>query len=240
MRPFHLITTIIVTAFIIGVALIIGLALLTPRQSDYINVGGQSEVTIMPDKAVLSFTLTTLEPTADEAQVADTTAMQQIQKALIAQGIDAGNIQTSSYSLNKRVDWTENGSVDRGYELSHTLQVTTNVSDAAKTIQTAVGAGANGVDQVNFLITQAAQDAAVTEAMRQASLNAEQKAQQVTSSMGVRLDRVLKIEEGGWWIVPSTEPSNDANEIPAQYAGNVISPQLMAVQGNVNMAFAIN
>jgi hypothetical protein len=240
MKTSNLTATVLATAAIIGTALIIGLAVLSPRQSDYINIGGQSEVTIRPDRTVLYFTVTTLEPTAQEAQEADTTATQSIQQALVAVGIDARNIQTSSYYLNKRVDWTENGSVDRGYELSHTLQVTTNVSEAAKAIQTAVGAGANGVDRVEFLITQEAKDAAVAEAMRQASVAAEQKAQAVTSSMAVHLGRVLKIEEGSWWIVPSSEPSDDASDIPAQYAGNVISPQRMAVQGNVNMAFAVN
>jgi uncharacterized protein len=239
MKNISMVISVVLAAVIIGVALLVGLVSFD-RKSDYITVGGQSEVTVNPDRAVLYFTVNTLELTAQQAQEADTAAIGKIQTALQALGIDQRRIETSNYYLNKHTDWTNDGPVERGYDLTHTLKVSTSVTDAAKTINAAVSAGANGVDRIEFLVSREAQDAAVAEAMRQASVSAKEKAQKVTTALGTHMGRVLKIEEGSYWFVASTELPSEVGALPPEYQNNVIAPQRMAVQGNVNMVFAVN
>ena len=129
--------------------------------------------------------------------------------------------------------------MSKGYELTHNLKVTTQIPLAATAIKAAVSSGVNNVDRIEFLTSVDAQNTVVAEAMRKATLAAKSKAEKVADGFGVHLGRVLKIEEGGWWIVPSNEPPLDTGSIPSEYANNMIMPQRQAVQMNVNVVFEV-
>jgi len=231
---------IICSVVIVSIAFIIGLASInTDKKSDYINVGGQSEVVISPDFVVLYFSITTNEQTPELTQELNAKAVEEVRGSLIQEGVKQGNIETSYYYLNKKEDWTPEGPIEKGYELVYTLKVTTDVHNISRLIKSAVNSGANSVDRIEFITSKDATNKAVAEAMAKATMAAKQKAETVTKSTGVKLGRTLKIEESGWWIAPSNEPSAETAEIPSEYANNLISPQKMAVQANVNVAYAV-
>jgi len=236
MKPVSISIAIITAAIIIGLGLLIGLAY--PKNSDYITVGGQAESIVKPDSAVVYFAILTRADTADATQNADAATTQKVQTAL--QAISVRGIETQNYYLNPRTEWTNDGPVDKGYELSHTLKVTTDIEDVSSALSAGVGAGVTSVDRIEYIFSRAAQDAAVTDAMRKATVAARVKAELVASSIGADAGRPLKVDEGGWWMTPSNEPSSEADALPDEYKGNVIMPQRMAVQANVNAVFAVD
>lgn len=232
-------TAVLIAALLVSSILAVGIASVG-KKSDYITVGGQAEVPISPDRAIVGFSINSLAATASEAESLNSKAVESVKAKLKAQGIDERNVETSYYYLNKRTDWSVDGPVEKGYEVQHSMKITTNASGVSSAIQAAVSAGANGVDSIEFRVSRAAQDAAVATAMQQAADTARMKAESVTDALDVRLGRVLKIEEGSYWIAPSNAVASDAGSVPAEYQANVISPQRMAVQANVNMVFAVN
>jgi uncharacterized protein YggE len=128
--------------------------------------------------------------------------------------------------------------VEKGYELMHTLKATSDVRGVGDIVKAAVGAGATGIDRIEYVVSRDAKDVAVAQAMQEATLTARKKARTVASSVGAHVGRPLKIEEGGWWVTTSSEPL-DTSDIPPEYQGNVITPQRLAVQANVNAVFRV-
>lgn len=148
-------------------------------------------------------------------------------------------MQTTYYYLNTRTDWTVDGPVEKGFEQTHTLKVTSTIADTSKVIDAAVKNGANRVDTIEYIVTKDGENIAVADAMSKATLAAKKKAQAVAAQMGNGVGRVLKIEEAGWYVTPSSE-AEDSPAIPQEYVNNLISPQRMAVRATVNVVFALS
>ncbi len=225
----------------IALAIGLGLSFVTlDKKSDYITVGGQAEVSIAPDKAISYISIVTLAQTAQATETENSQIVEKVKAALKEEGIEANSIETSNYYLYKKQDWSYEGSIDKGYELYNTLKVTSTIGKASAVVKKAVAAGATSVDRIEFTITKDGQDAIVAAAMSKATQAAKAKAQRVASDVGSSVGRVLKIEEGSWWITTSSGSSTAISDIPSEYANNVITPQQMAVQANVNVVFALN
>ncbi len=238
MRDLQTNTAIIIAAIVISISIIAGLyGISLEKKSDYITVGGQSEVVIKPDRAIIYLTITTLEDTAQQTQEENNILVEKVKNALKEKGIE--NVETSSYYLNERVDWSSEGPVPKGYELMHTLKIVTELSEASDAITTSVANGVNNVGSIEFLMSTESKDIAVAEAMKQATLTAKEKAKKVVEASGSKLGRTLKIEEGSWWIMPSSSAPFSELDIPTEYQSNMITPQLMAVQANVNAVFEV-
>ncbi len=233
--------TVIIATLIVSLALVIGLMNLPiEKHSDYITVGGQAEVPVAPDQAAVYLSVDTHAATAEEAQSQNADGTNAVKAALHKAGIADAGIETSDYYLNKHTDWTNDGPVDNGYDLQHTLKVYANVTAVSAVVDAAVQAGANRIDSIQFQVSEAAKEKAVAEAMTEATEAAKAKAERVTQGIGVRLDRVLKIEESGYWVTVSSEAPAMDSYVPQGYEDAVITPQRMAVQENVNVVFAVN
>lgn len=232
--------TVLISTCIVSVALIISaIAIAYPKQSDYITVGGQAQALINPDGAAVYFTINSLRDTAEAAQTADADATKEVTRAL--QGLDPTmSIETTSFYLNRRMEWTAEGAIEKGYDVVHSFKVGTSIAHTDEVISAAVGAGANGVDRIEYTFSGSAKDEAVTRALTRAAIAAQAKANTVAESLGGSAGRPLKIEEGSWWVTPSDDGSLDELDIPAAYADSAIIPQRLAVQATVNAVFVLH
>jgi uncharacterized protein len=169
-------------------------------QTDFppaITVSGEATISVAPDLAQVEAGVTSDAKTAREASEANNAAMGKLLMALKAAGIDARDIQTSRLSLQPQSApnrSTTNAIV--GYRASN--QVTVRLRDVTKvasTIDLLVGAGANDIGGINFMVSQASK--LLDDAREQAVADARRKADIYAKAAGVTVGAPFSISEEG-------------------------------------------
>jgi uncharacterized protein len=161
-----------------------------------ITVSGEATVSVAPDLAQVEAGVTSDAKTAREASEATNAAMGKLLLALKAAGIDAKDIQTSRLSLQPQSAPNRSTNAVVGYRASN--QVTVRLRDVTKvagTIDLLVGAGANDIGGINFMVSQASK--LLDDAREQAVADARRKAEIYAKAAGVTLGAPLSISEEG-------------------------------------------
>jgi uncharacterized protein YggE len=169
------------------------LAQSVPRAA--ITVTGEATVSVAPDLAQIDGGVASDAKTAREASEANNAAMGKVLLALKGAGIEAKDIQTSRLSLQPQSAPNRSGpSAVVGYRASN--RVTIRVRDVTKVagvIDTLVGAGANDIGGINFMVSQASK--LLDQAREQAVADARRKAEIYAKAAGVTLGAPLSISE---------------------------------------------
>ena len=203
-----------------------------------ISVSGEANVAVAPDLAQLEGGVTSEAKTAREASEANNAAMGKVLLALKGAGIDEKDYQTSRLSLQPQyAPIGPNRTVPQisGYRASN--RVTIKVRDAAKianVIDTLVGAGANEIGGINFIVTQASR--ALDEARTKAVADARRKAEIYAKAAGVTLGEPISISEEG-----AASPPVFRSKMAAPMAGSAPTPvapgeELLSITVNVTWA----
>ena len=162
-----------------------------------ISVTGEATVLVPPDLAEIDGGVTSEAKTAREASEANNAAMCKVLQALKGAGIEEKDVQTARLSLQPQSAPNRSGpSAIAGYRASN--RVTIRVRDVAKVanvIDTLVGAGANEIGGINFMVSQASK--LLDEAREQAVADARRKAEIYAKAAGVTLGAPLSISEEG-------------------------------------------
>jgi uncharacterized protein len=163
-----------------------------------ISVTGEATVSVPPDQAQIDGGVTSDAKTAREASDANNAAMGKVLLALKGAGIDEKDYQTSRLSLQPQYAPNRSGpSPVVGYRASN--RVTVKLRDVAKVaniIDVLVGAGANELGGINFMVSQASK--LLDDAREKAIADARRKAEIYAKAAGVALGEPLNIsEEGG-------------------------------------------
>ncbi|MEO8319800.1 MAG: SIMPL domain-containing protein [Bradyrhizobium sp.] len=162
-----------------------------------ISVTGEANVSVPPDQAQIDGGVTSDAKTAREASDANNAAMGKVLLALKGAGIDAKDMQTSRLSLQPQYAPNRSGpSPVVGYRASN--RVTVRLRDVAKVagiIDVLVGAGANELGGINFVVSQASK--LLDEAREKAVADARRKAEIYAKAAGVTLGDPLSISEDG-------------------------------------------
>jgi uncharacterized protein YggE len=187
---------------VLAAAVTAGLLLAAPALAQavppaMISVTGEATVSVPPDLAAIDGGVATEAKTAREASEANNAAMGKVLLALKAAGIDEKDIQTSRLSLQPQNAPNRPGlSAIVGYRASN--RVTIRLRDVAKlanVIDTLVGAGANDIGGINFMVSQASKF--LDQAREQAIADARRKAEIYAKAAGVTLGSPLSISEEG-------------------------------------------
>jgi uncharacterized protein YggE len=212
-------------------------------QRNTISVSGNGKVSTQPDKAELYIRVNTEGTTASAAKDANSNLAKKVIDALVGQGLKKSDIETNYYYLNKKQEWDENTKkyVDIGYEVNHVLKVTTkDLDNVGKLLDTAVNAGANGIDSVSFGLTEEKQKEVSREALRMASVNAENKAEAIVGSVGVSLGKLVTISESNYNYMPYVRNMMyDKTASSAPMAETNIMPETLEVTATVNLVYEI-
>jgi uncharacterized protein YggE len=155
---------------------------------------GEGVVKRAPDRAWVTIAAESRARTAQEAQKANTDAMNAVLDKIKAAGIPADAIQTTGYNLQPEFDYAGGRQTLRGYVARNQVQV--RVDTLARTgdvIGAAVGSGATSISGVRFDLKD--REGAEREALRLAVQDARQRANFAASGAGVSIDRVIRVEE---------------------------------------------
>jgi len=153
-----------------------------------ISVTGEATVSVPPDLAQIEGGVSSDAKTAREASEANNAAMAKALQALKAAGIEEKDIQTSRLSLQPQSAPNRSGPSPTivGYHASNRVTIRLrDVTRIANVIDTLVGAGANDIGGVNFMVSQASK--LLDQAREQAVADARRKAEIYAKAAGVTL-----------------------------------------------------
>jgi uncharacterized protein YggE len=186
------------TAPFMAVMLLATPALAQTERPAMISVSGEATVSVPPDMAEVDGGFTSEAKTARDASDASNAAMGKLLLALKAANIDAKDIQTSRLSLQPQTQNTPSRSGPPsiiGYRASNHVTIRLrDVTKVASVIDMLVGAGANDIGGINFMVSAASK--LLDEAREQAFADARRKAEIYAKAAGVTLGTPLSISEG--------------------------------------------
>jgi uncharacterized protein YggE len=175
----------------------------TQPEGPVVTTLGEASVKRTPDRAWVTVAAESRAKTPREAQAANSTAMSAVLAKLKASGLPPDAMRTIGYDLQPEFDYANNKQTLRGYVARNSVEV--RVDDLAKLgelLEGVVGAGATNVSGVRFDVKD--RDAAEREALNKAVADARARADAAASGAGLKVERVLRIQEQR--AMPPPEP----------------------------------
>lgn len=230
-----------------------------PTNSSTITVTGNGQVTIQPDRAVLTIGVNTQGSSAEQAAQQNANIMTNIITALGNLGINGSDIQTVSYSIYQQYAYPiaySTGTAQPAnttvttpsvYQVDNEVQVTISVSSqSVAQLGTKVGAvidavvaqGANEVYGVQFTASGSVIQAADQQALQQAVKDAAAQADSMASAAGVTVTGVVSMTTS-----PTYYPGPIGYATPASGASSqtpVVAPQSLTISETVQVVYAIS
>jgi uncharacterized protein YggE len=158
---------------------------------------GSATISVTPDQAQLTISVTTQGGTAQEAGTTNAAQATTVQNAVKAVLGTNGTIQTIGYSVSPR--YNNNGTQVLGYTATNTiLATTTNLGILGTLIDTANQAGASTVSGVSFGLQNP--DPYLQQALTSATKQALGHATAIASGLNAKTGAVLSASENAQYI----------------------------------------
>lgn len=169
-----------------------------------ISVTGEGQVAAVPDMATLTLGVMVNGDTAKAALDANSAALAAAIKRLKDAGIEDRDIQTSGLSLGPIYDYSSsNGSPQAvlGYSASNMVTVRVRALDSVGAVlDAAVTDGANTLNGISFGLADPVPS--TDEARKAAVVDARHKAELYAAAAGVKVGKVVSINENGGYAPP--------------------------------------
>jgi uncharacterized protein YggE len=209
-------------------------------------VQGQGQVEVDPDQAVVRLGVVAQDPSARAAQERANKVINALLAAVRELGVDAKQVQTSALNLNpiyapvRPEDGSRVPQEPRivGYQAYSTVSVRLDDLDlVGRVVDAGLAAGANQIEGVTFGLKDegAARERALDAAVRQA----RGKAQVMASALGVRLQEVLEVVEGGAGIVEPIFDKRMAMEALSAPSQTPVAPGQVSIDARVTVRWRI-
>ena len=155
---------------------------------------GEGVVKLAPDRLWVSIAAESRAKSPKEAQRANADAMKAVLDRLKTLGLPDDAIRTSGYDLQPEFDFANGRQTLRGYVARNSIEVRVDdITRAGDVLDAAVSSGATNVSGIRFDLKDRA--AAERDALRSAVADARRRADSAAAGAGMRVDRVLRIEE---------------------------------------------
>jgi uncharacterized protein YggE len=219
------------------VSLALAAALFAPWQAraaeKLLTVSGDATVSVAPDAAVIRIGVTSLGKTAREASEANAGKMRGVFAAIKDSGIATRDIQTSQLSLQPQYDPNKAGTARLlGFQVTN--QVTVRIRDIDRLpaiLDRTIAAGANEMSGIEFVVSE--QSKLLDRARDDAIADARRKAELYAKAAGVKLGKVVAINEEG-----SNPPPRPM--VQALRAGAVpVAPGEQSLRASVTVSYEI-
>jgi uncharacterized protein len=168
-----------------------------------IRVTGDARVTAKPDRVQIDIGVTTRAPLSQDAAAQNARQVDSVLAAVRKAAGPTAVLKTISYSLNPNYQYHPNGGEPtlEGYTAVNVVQVTLDeLGKIGAVIDAATQSGANHVQGIQFTLRD--QDAVRAEALREAALRARAEADVLAAALGLKVLRVLTVEEQSPRVVP--------------------------------------
>jgi uncharacterized protein YggE len=166
---------------------------------------GEAVVKRAPDRAFVSIAAESRARTSRDAQRLNAEAMTAVLAKLKSSGVPSDGIETTGYDIQPEFDYANGKQTLRGYVARNSIEV--RVDDLPKLgdiLDIAVGAGATSVAGVRFDLKDRA--GAEREALQHAVEDARARANAAAAGAGLKVDRIVRIEEHRTNLMPPPRP----------------------------------
>ena len=213
----------------------------TPGSADppVIVTSGEAEVKRAPDRAWVEIRAESRAKDPKEAQRLNAAAMAAVMARLKGMALGDQAVRTLSYDLQPEFDYANGRQTLRGYVARNTIEV--RVDDVARVgdvLGASVGSGATSVGGLRFDLKD--REGAEREALRLAVQDARARAEALASGAGVKIDRIIRIEESRAPVNPP-RPMAMMREVAnmAADAQPPISPGTVEIRAHVTLTAAV-
>ena len=218
-----------------------------------LSVIGNAEAMVKPDKVTLTLSVETTNKTANAALTANSETMNNVLDALKSSGVKENETNTSFFNISPNYNITQEedslpieSSDIISYTVTNSITIdSNNLMNVSQWIDTAVQAGANDVSSISFIISDKKSELIKNDLLRQAIMNAKNKADIAASALGLEVAGVRSIVVEGIDGIPvlSRQPSF-ASEVLDSATPSMSPPPIIAgeqrVTSSVNITFLIN
>jgi len=214
----------------------------TTTERNKLTATGNSELTVVPDKAEIYITIETLKDTATASKNENAKITDNVIKALKEKGVANDDISTYRFNLFRKESWND---VTRkmefeGYQLTHVLKVVTEeLNSVGELIDFSVNAGANGVERVSFGLTKEKEKDARDQALAKASSLAGEKAEAMAASLGLRLESIISVSESGFYYAPYDYYPRAGAAVKEMAVETTIQPENVEISATINVVYEI-
>ena len=208
-------------------------------------VTGTANAKVKPDKVILSLGVQTTNKTANAHLVANSKIMNKVINALKAAGLKDNETSTSSFSIFPNYNYSQSLILGKitGFTVSNSIQIqSTNIKNISKWIDTAIAAGANTVNNVDFTLSDKRLEETKNSLIKQAIDNARTKADIAASALGLKVVGVKSINLNEFEIQPPPIPLAKESVAASAPISNTSTPVISGeqqVNTNVGIAFSI-
>jgi hypothetical protein len=156
-----------------------------------IQVSDSGTVTGTPDRVQISFAIQTENTDVKIAQSNNALAMNNVMDALAAAGVPHDQMKTTGYTITPVNQQDGNGILSgpaTTYQVTNTLQVTLkDTNTTGQVIDTAVNAGANQVNSIQFMLSDEQAQVLRSQALTKAVANARDDANAVAAALNITI-----------------------------------------------------
>lgn len=213
------------------------------QAKDTLTVTGTSTISASPGQVEIYLGADTERSTALQSQQDNAQAIQNIRNAVIALGIPADSIETTSFRVSPVWDYTTRPYFIKAYKTTHLLKITSSdTTQAGKIIDAAVNSGSNLVNNVRFSFTKDVQKQLQKQALELAGQNSREKADSIAKGLGVSIVKVVQASEGYVSLRPYYQNyySGLAAGAPSEAAQTQIAAGDVDVSATVSVVYEIS
>jgi uncharacterized protein YggE len=218
-------------------SLLFGQEGITSATKPSIRAHGSASVSLKPDQVRIDIGVTTQAGTAQAAASANAKKVSDVIAELKKVVGSNGEIQTSDYSLHPNYTRPKEreAPVISGYTANNTVRVVyDNVDEAGKLIDAATKVGANAIQGIQFTLKD--ESVARAQALSEASQNARKSAEAMAKSLGLKVVRVMRVEDSA---PPTVYPVREAMMMRADAAATPVEAGSVRVQANVMVTLEV-
>ena len=204
-----------------------------------LDVNATGEVTRVPDVAIISAGVVSRSPTASAALQETAARIDRVLAALKRAGVADRDVQTSNVNLNAEYRYPENQAPQLvGYTATNSVTIRfRDIRSTGKILDALVNQGANQISGPSLVVDKP--EAALDEARSKAIAIGRERAEIYARSLGMRVARVVSVNEsGGSYPAPPPMPMYARAEA-AQAADTRIVPGEQKLQVNLAMTFEL-
>ena len=205
-----------------------------------IRVTGDARVTAKPDRVQIDIGVTTRAAQSQDAASQNAREVDSVLAAVRKVAGAAGALRTISYSLspNYRYRPKEGEPTIEGYTALNVVQVTLDdLTRIGAVIDAATQAGANRIQGIQFTLRD--QDTVRAQALREAALRARAEVDVLASALGLKVLRVLTVEENSPRIMPIRVFNGAARAANAEAAPTPVEAGTLDVTADVTLSVEV-
>jgi uncharacterized protein YggE len=212
-----------------------------PKQEFPVVVtSGEGEVKKAADRAWVSINAESRAKDPKEAQRANVEAMNAVMQKLRSLSLGNDAIRTTSVDLRPEFDYAGGRQTLRGYVARNTIEVRVDdIEKVGEVVSASVSSGATSVGALRFDIKQ--REEAEREALRIAVQNARARADAAASGAGMRVERIVRIEDHQR-MIPEPRPMMMERAMVSQQApvpDTPVTPGNLTIRATVTLTAAI-